>query len=87
MPPDQRLDRLFNVVTLEVGLTLGLLLLLGGVGGTLYSIGLWDQQNFGPLNPREVMRGAIPSGMALILGSQILLSSFFLSILGLKRQS
>ena len=87
MPPDRRLDRLFDVVTLEVGLTVGLLLLLGGAGGTLYSIGLWDQQNFGPLNPREVMRGAIPSGMALILGSQILLSSFFLSILGLKRQS
>lgn len=87
MPPDRRLDRLFDVVTLEVGLTVGLLLLLGGAGGTLYSIGLWDQQNFGPLNPQEVMRGAIPSGMALILGSQILLSSFFLSILGLKRQS
>jgi hypothetical protein len=87
MPPDQRLDRVFEFVTLEVGLTLGLLLLLGGIGGTLYSIGIWGQQNFGPLDPREVMRGAIPSGMALILGSQILLSSFFLSILGLKRQS
>jgi len=87
MPPDRRLDRLFDVVTLEVGLTVGLLLLLAGVTGTLYSIGLWGEQNFGPLDPREVMRGAIPSGMALILGSQTLLSSFFLSILGLKRQS
>ena len=87
LPPDRRLNRLFDVITLEVGLMVGLLLLLAGVGGTLYSIGLWGERNFGPLDPREVMRGAIPSGMALILGSQTLLSSFFLSILGLKRQS
>jgi glycosyltransferase involved in cell wall biosynthesis len=86
LPPDRRLERIFEVVTLEVGLTVGLILLLAGVGGTLYAIGVWGQLNFGPLDPREVMRASIPAALALILGSQTLLSSFFLSILGLRRE-
>ncbi len=86
MREDRRLTRLFDYVTLEVGLIAGLLLLLLGMGGTFHAVHEWSSRSFGPLVPAESLRLAIPAGLALVLGSQILLSSFFLSILGLRRR-
>jgi hypothetical protein len=47
----------------------------------------WGGQSFGPLDPRQVMRVVVPAATALVLGCQVVLSSFFLSLLamGLRR--
>ncbi len=86
MPEDQRLNRLFKFVTLEVGLVVGALLVLGGLAGSISAVGLWREKSFGDLNPAQTLRTILPSVLALALGFQIVLSSFFLSVLGLKRQ-
>ncbi len=86
LPEGPRLEKAFKVVTLETGLIAGAGLMLMGVAGTAAAVWNWEAHQFGPLNPREVLRLVIPSGVAFTLGVQVVLSSFFLSVLGLKRR-
>jgi len=87
LPPDRRLDRIFRVVTLEVGLILGVLMLAAGIAGSLYALAVWEQTAFGALDASSLaMRIVIVSSSAIALGVQVILSSFFFSILGLRRR-
>jgi glycosyltransferase involved in cell wall biosynthesis len=86
LPEDVRLNRLFRYVTLETGLVVGLLLLAGGFAGSIYALSSWDARAFGPLDPSQTLRLVIPSATALTVGFQTVLSSFYLSVLGLKRR-
>jgi hypothetical protein len=87
LPPDRRLDRVFRVVTLEVGLVLGVVMLAAGVAGSLFALAVWDQTAFGALDASSLtMRIVIVSSSAIALGVQVILSSFFFSILGLRRR-
>src|SRR5215472_538049 len=83
MPP--RLGRLFQYVTLEVGLACGALLSAGGLVALGLAFAAWARSGFGPLDPRQGMRLVIPAALLLMLGMQTLFASFFLSILGLRR--
>jgi len=83
MPP--RLGRLFQYVTLEVGLACGALLCAGGLVALGLAFAAWARSGFGPLDPRQGMRLVIPAALLLMLGMQTLFASFFLSILGLRR--
>ncbi len=85
LPEDPRLNRVFRFVTLEVGLLVGAMLVLAGLGGSAYAVGSWGVRSFGPLDVSKVLRLLIPAVMSLILGCQIVLSSFFLSVLGMGR--
>jgi glycosyltransferase involved in cell wall biosynthesis len=86
LPEDQRLSKLFKVFRLETGLGAGLLLQAAGVGCAVYSVLLWNGRGFGSMDPASLMR-VVASAVALILlGVEITLASFFLSILGLKRK-
>ncbi len=82
-PPDPRLDRLFRFVTLETGILAGTLLLVAGLVGSTIALGLWGETSFGDLDPREILRLIIPSTLGIAVGFQIIMSSFFLSVLGL----
>jgi hypothetical protein len=86
LPEDPRLNRAFPYVTLEVGLIVGLLLIIAGLGGSVYAYWYWDRLSFGNLDPSQTMRVVIPAVTCLTVGCQTLFSSFFLSILGLKRR-
>ena len=86
LPEDPRLTRLFRFVTLEVGLLTGILLVLAGLAGSLYAVGVWGAKSFGPLDAQETLRAVIPSVTCLALGVQIIFSSFFLSVLGMRRK-
>jgi glycosyltransferase involved in cell wall biosynthesis len=86
LPEDPRLNKLFHYVTLEVGLVVGSMLLLIGFAGSVYTLGTWRQRSFGPLEPSESLRMVIPAVISIVLGFQIVLSSFFLSVLGLRRR-
>lgn len=85
LPEDRRLNRLFNYLNLETGLVAGCLLFLMGAAASIYAFGVWGQNDFGSLNPTETMPIVIPGVTCLALGIQTIFSSFFLSILGLKR--
>lgn len=86
LPKDRRVYRLFRYLNLEIGLLVGTVLLLLGLMGSIYAVGIWGANAFGPLDPARTMRIAIPSVTAIALGFEIVLSSFFLSVLGLKRR-
>jgi glycosyltransferase involved in cell wall biosynthesis len=83
-PADPKFLRLFRWVSLELGLLLGIILICAGLAISLGALWHWQVQEFGALSPRVVMRAAIPGALCLTLGSQVLLTSFFLSVLGLK---
>jgi glycosyltransferase involved in cell wall biosynthesis len=86
LPADPRLDKLFRYVTLEVGLVSGSALTLCGLAGSIYALSDWGTHSFGVLEPTLTLRLVIPSVLCLTLGCQIILSSFFLSVLGLGRR-
>jgi hypothetical protein len=86
LPPDELLGRLTRWVTLEGGLVVGLALTLGGLGLLLYATLIWRQQGFAALDYSTNQRMVIPAVTAIIVGIQIIFSSFFLSILGLSRR-
>ena len=85
-PPDPRLDRLFRYITLEVGLLAGAALTISGLAVSIYALQMWSDHQFGPLNSSQTVRLVIPAMLSLTLGVQIIFSSFFLSVLGLRRR-
>ncbi len=86
LPMDARFMRLFRFVTLEVGLATGGLLVLAGLIASLAAVRMWQGTGYGPLEPARVLRLVIPAATAVALGCQVILASFFLSVLGLKRR-
>lgn len=86
LPKDERMEKLFKYITLEVGLIIGVLLIIAGLGGTAYAVLGWQKNQFGNLVPADTLRTVIPSFVLLALGCQTVLSSFFMSVLGLKRR-
>ena len=86
LPPDPRIDRLFRIVTLEKGLIAGSTMTIAGCIGSVLAVGKWGMESFGEMDPQITLRIVIPSVLLLVLGTQMILSSFFLSILGLGRR-
>ncbi len=86
LPEDPRLSRAFRYVTLETGLAVGILLVLAGGAAWILGLANWRVQHFGPLNPSQTLRIVIPGVVCFTLGFQIILSSFFLSVLGMSRR-
>jgi glycosyltransferase involved in cell wall biosynthesis len=84
LPDDPKLSRAFKIFTLEKGIVLGLLVLLGGIVSLAHSVWVWKQAGFGELLPEENLRRLIPATTLIVLGIQTIFSSFFMSVLGLK---
>jgi hypothetical protein len=85
-PEDARLRRLYRFVTLETGLGVGAVLVALGLAASLWALGAWGAHAFGELDPRRMMRVIVPAALSLTLGLQVILSSFFLSVLGMGRR-
>jgi hypothetical protein len=85
LPPDPKLEKAFKYVTLESGLIVGITLFVSGLLLSCYALSDWGAHSFGSLDPSKILRLVIPAATAMMLGSEIVLSSFFLSVLGLKR--
>lgn len=86
LPPSPRFNRIFDFINLEKGILLGIVLLLAG-GGTLLSAVIdWSETGFGNLSYPDSLRKVIPAVTMIILGFQTVFSSFFMSILGLRRK-
>ena len=86
LPEDPRLTRLFRYITLETGLFLGAALLTIGLAGSIFAVSGWARESFGALDPQRMLRIVMPSVFSITLGVQIICSSFFLSLLGLRRR-
>ncbi len=86
LPSDQRMERLFRRIDLEKGLAAGGLAMLAGLVLLGLAVEEWRRAGFGPLDYVHTMRRVIPGVTLSTLGFQTILSSFFLSILGLRRR-
>ncbi len=86
LPEDPRLSWLFRYVTLETGLVVGVLLIFAGTGAWVLGLEYWRSHHFGALDPARTFRIVIPGVVFFTLGFQVILSSFFLSVLGMGRR-
>jgi len=86
LPPNPGLERAFHVVTLERGLAIGTAFFLAGIGLSLYTVFVWSGKSFGALSTSSTIRLVVPAATAMILGVEIVLASFFLSVLGINRR-
>jgi glycosyltransferase involved in cell wall biosynthesis len=84
VPPDPRFSAMMRLVTLEVGLIVGGVLLLFGLALGVYAVGAWGSVEFGVLSPERAMRLVIPSGTAILLAFHIAYGAFFLSVLEIR---
>jgi hypothetical protein len=69
---------------LEHGLLLGGAVLLAGVAIAAVIVGVWINRGFGELSEERL---AVLAATLIIIGMQIVFSSFLLSILGLRRRA
>jgi hypothetical protein len=86
LPPNKTMERLFRVVTLEVGVAVGLILFLAGLGLSIYAVAFWGGKSFGALSTSSTIRLVLPAATFMILGLETMMASFFLSILGINRR-
>lgn len=84
LPKSERFSKIFKIINLEKGLILGGILTFFGIILSFYGVSVWSENNFGILNVRNTFRIVIPAVSIIIIGIQIILFSFFFSILGLK---
>ena len=85
LPEDPRLARFFQIVNLERGLILAVAALCLGVAMLSMTIKEWQEAGFGAMDYPRTMRLVIPGALFTALGVQTVLSSFFVSILGMKK--
>jgi hypothetical protein len=86
LPEDPQLNRFFEHVYLERGLILGGAALLLGTVLLLVAIDQWRLHGWGRLDYSQTMRWVTPGATLTALGVQTILSSFFVSILGMHRR-
>jgi hypothetical protein len=85
LPEEPRVQRLLGQLSLERGLLTGAAIGLAGLVGLVFSLTYWQSHAFGHLNYEHALRLMVPSVTALVLSCQLVLGSFFLSILGIKQ--
>jgi glycosyltransferase involved in cell wall biosynthesis len=77
VPKPGWLQRLEGAVSLEGALVVAAVLFLSGLGWSAWLVGAWKGEGFGSLDPRVVMRGAIPAVTLMILGMQAAAGALF----------
>ena len=75
---------MLGALSLERGLLAGGAIGLAGLAGLIFSVLYWNGRKFGQLDYEHSLRLIIPSFTALIVSCQVVLGTFFLSILGIK---
>lgn len=86
VPPDKRLNRFYGIMNMEKGLIAGALSFLAGLGMLLYAVNMWRVNDFGALDYSSTMKWVVPGVTLVALGFQTVLSSFFVSIIGMVRK-
>jgi glycosyltransferase involved in cell wall biosynthesis len=86
MPEDRYLTKLFRVVNLERGIIVSSSAILCGLFLLLSAVNLWRLADFGALDYASTMRFVVPGVTLTALGFQTFLSSFVVSVLGMRRK-
>jgi glycosyltransferase involved in cell wall biosynthesis len=84
VPPDPWFRSIMSIATLEISLIVGALLLLTGLVLGFTAVGIWNVEQFGQLQPQDIMRFTIPSATAIVLAFQLMYGAFFVSVLDIR---
>jgi glycosyltransferase involved in cell wall biosynthesis len=84
LPESPAIRHVKRIWSLERGLLVGAALAFAGIAGLAASVVMWYGSAFGQLPYDSALRLVIPSATALITSCQIILGTFFLSILGIR---
>ncbi len=84
IPVDEKTQRFLEAANLELGLLAGLGILVFGLALLILALLIWKEHGFGALSYPDSLRVTIPSVTLIMLGLQIIFSSFFLSLFGLR---
>lgn len=84
LPDNRLLAGLRRHASVELGVAVGVLLMLAGVGVSVHSVITWGSAQFGALDPRVGMRIVIPALTLFVTGIQLLFASMFFGVLGLR---
>ena len=87
LPQDPKFSKVFKTFTLEKGICFGLFILVLGLGLLLRSLWIWKLAGYGPLPYAGNMGRLLPAVTLIVISIQIVFSSFFMSVLGLKTDS
>lgn len=87
LPKSKKYDAFFKIINLEKGLLIGTFFVIAGLGLSFYGLQIWSNQNYGAMDLRHTLRIIIPAVTIIVIGIQIILFSFFFSILGLKKKA
>jgi glycosyltransferase involved in cell wall biosynthesis len=86
LPAKSRSFRIIEHITLERGLIIGALLLLGGLGLNVWLVREWLAVDLGPLDVQQTLRTTLWGFTAMVLGLQTIYGSFFQSMLGMLQR-
>jgi hypothetical protein len=86
LPNDAQLQRFYRIMNLERGLLAAAGLLALGVALLMLAVLEWRRVDFGDLDYSRTMRLVVPGVTVTALGFQTVLSSFFVSVLGMHRR-
>ena len=86
LPEDRYYTRFYRLLNLERGLVIAVIALMIGVVLLLTAVNQWRATGFGRLDYAQTMRLVVPGTTLTALGFQTVMSSFFVSILGMKRR-
>ena len=86
LPQDARVDAFFKRFSLERGILFSGAALLAGLALLGVSVNQWRLAGFGDLDYERTTRWALSGATLTALGFQMLVSSFFISILGMPRR-
>jgi len=80
------MTRLFRTITLERGLLAAVAALVVGMSLLLLAVNQWRVVDFQALDYARTMRVVVPGVTATALGFQTVMSSFLVSLLGMRRR-
>ena len=81
LPRSQAFERFAERASLESGAVVGLTLFMAGLGVAIVQLATWGASGFGPQDPVDTMRLAVPAALFMMLGFQTAMSGMFLGIL------
>lgn len=81
LPRSERFERVAGRVSLESGAIVGVLLFLVGLLTGVVQFVVWAASGFGPQDPVDTVRLAVPGALLMMLGVQTVMSGMFLGIL------
>lgn len=85
LPRTASFERSMRYFNLERGLLMGGVFLLTGIFLSVMAVFQWGQTHFGTIDPVVMLRRVIPAVSLVVLGVQVMMNSFFLGMMLIRK--